>query len=560
MEVSIPFRQLRFPKGDDIEFGLMLSRMINRKNERVMWPAIGQEFGNSFGALPAVSQYGRLKGLKNIRRGKNIEIKPYVITGLNETRPDLLTKDLDSDFTRDLGGELKYGISSNLTLDLTVNTDFAQVEADNVQLNLTRFSLFFPEKREFFLERSGLFEHGNARSTQTFFSRRIGLTDDILAGARMTGQISRFSIGLLNIEEGNRMGDVFGKKSVNNTVARIRTTVVPRSTVGAIFTNVQALGHYNRALGADAQYRFFSKSEVTGWVTQVWDTADSLRDAAGHVSARYQDDLYMVRAQFTSVGRNYRPELGFVRRRDMRRYDATASYRPEVHLGSLPIRRIAAQGSYNYIESQDGRKQSTRSEIELRAEFDNRDNLAIEFNNRFERLDQPFFIRPDAEIPVNDYTFSTIALRGQTDSSRRLYGTASVSTGDFFNGTRTDLFSLVGFRHSQYLALEVSARQSRVDLPVENGKFEATTLSLNIIAATSRKLFGEALVQYDNFTRNLQANIRVDWIHTPGSDVFFVFNTTYFFTRDQDELFDPNRNILLTDRVGIAKVTYLVML
>ena len=560
MEVSIPFRQLRFPKGDEIEFGLMISRMINRKNERVMWPAIGQEFGNSFSALPAVSQYGRLKGLKNIRRGKNIEIKPYVITGLNESRPDLLSADLDSDFTRDIGGELKYGISSNLTLDLTINTDFAQVEADNVQLNLTRFSLFFPEKREFFLERAGLFEHGNPRSTQTFFSRRIGLTDDILAGARMTGQVNRFSVGLLNIEEGERIGDIFGPSSVNNTVARVRTNILPRATVGAIFTNVQAQERYNRAAGVDAQYRFFSKSEVTGWVTQVWDTVDSLSDAAGHVSARYQDDLYMARAQFTSVGRNYNPELGFVRRRDMRSYNGSASFRPLVHIGSLPIRRIAAQGSYSYIESQQGRKQSTRSEIELRAEFDRRDNFTIEFQNRFERLDQPFFIRPDAEIPVGDYTFSTIALRGQTDSSRRLFATASVSSGGFFHGDRTDISAMVGFRHSQYLALEARAKQSRVDLPIENGKFDATTLSLNILAATSRKLFGEALIQYDNFTRNLQANIRIDWIHTPGSDLFLVFNTTYFFARDTDDLFDPNRNVILTDRVGIAKVTYLVML
>ena len=222
MEVSIPFRQLRFPKGEEIDFGLMLSRMINRKNERVMWPPIGLEFGDSFGALSAVSQYGTLKGLKNIRRGKNIEIKPYVITGIQEVRPDLQIEDTDTDITRDLGVDVKYGITSNLTLDLTVNTDFAQVESDNVQLNLTRFSLFFPEKREFFLERSGLFEHGNPRSTQTFFSRRIGLTNQILAGARMTGQLGRFSVGVLNIETGEGMGDLLGTRSTNNTVARIR--------------------------------------------------------------------------------------------------------------------------------------------------------------------------------------------------------------------------------------------------------------------------------------------------------------------------------------------------
>ena len=202
MEVSIPFRQLRFPEGDDLSFGLMLSRTINRKNERVMWPEIGLERGSSFAALATVSQYGVLKGLKNVRRGRNLEIKPYAITGAQENRQDPLLEPAEGEFTYDAGIDIKYGITSNLTLDLSVNTDFAQVEADNVQLNLSRFSLFFPEKREFFLERSGLFEHGNPRSTQTFFSRRIGLADQILAGARVTGQAGPISVGALNIATG----------------------------------------------------------------------------------------------------------------------------------------------------------------------------------------------------------------------------------------------------------------------------------------------------------------------------------------------------------------------
>jgi hypothetical protein len=196
MEVAIPFRQLRFPRGDELEFGLMLSRMINRKNERVIWPHIGLEYGgNSFSVLSAVSQYGTLKGLKDVRRGKNIEIKPYLIAGVQEVRPDLADENTDIDFSRDLGVDFKYGVTSNLTLDLTLNTDFAQVEDDNVQINLTRFSLFFPEKREFFLERAGLFDHGNPRSTQTFFSRRIGLSNQILTATTKTRTCARPKAG-----------------------------------------------------------------------------------------------------------------------------------------------------------------------------------------------------------------------------------------------------------------------------------------------------------------------------------------------------------------------------
>ncbi|MEM6646955.1 MAG: DUF5916 domain-containing protein [Bacteroidota bacterium] len=560
MEVSIPFRQLRFPKGDDLEFGLMLSRTINRKNERVLWPRIGLDFGGSFSALAAVSQYGTLKGLKNIRRGKNIEIKPYVITGVQEVRPDFALEATETEVTRDLGIDLKYGITSNLTLDLTVNTDFAQVEADNVQLNLTRFNLFFPEKREFFLERSGLFEHGNPRSTQTFFSRRIGLTNQILGGARLTGQVGRFSVGLLNIETGDRMGDFLGTRSANNTVARVRTTVFPRATAGAIFTNLDDAGGTNSAVGVDAQYRFWTASEFNAWYTRISDAA-SVTDAAGHASLTLQNDLYTAQARFTSVGANYNPGLGFVRRRDMRQYFGLARYTPTVSLAAVPaIRRVWLETDYDYIEGQDGMKQSTELGLGTVAEFNRRDRVSVEYERSFERLDVPFAIRPDAEIPMGDYTFGTVELEGETDSSRRLFGEASVGYGNFFNGTRTDVGARFGFRQSQYLQLEGGIDYSAIDLPIANGAFDATTLSLSVLGAVSRDLFAKALIQYDNFSRNLQANIRVDWIHTPGSDLFLVFNTAYHFAGDNEILFDPRRDVILSDRVGVLKLTYLVLL
>ena len=561
LEVSIPFRQLRFPKGDDVEFGLMLSRMINRKNERVMWPAIGLEYGGSFGVVAAASQYGTLKGLKNIRRGKNIEIKPFVITGVQEVRPDLQSEASQVDVTRDLGVDVKYGVTSNLTLDLTVNTDFAQVEADNVQLNLTRFNLFFPEKREFFLERSGLFEHGNARSTQTFFSRRIGLSDQILAGARMTGQVGRVSVGLLNIETGDRMGDLLGSGSANNTVARVRSSVLGRGAVGAIFTNQQVAGDYNRALGVDALYRFWSSSQFSAWYTAVRDSDPRFDDAAGHVLLRLQNDRYGAQAAFTSVGENYDPALGFVQRRDMREYSGLLQYTPVVDIAALPmIRRLHLVSEYAYIEGQDGLKQSTGLGLLARAEFNRRDRIDLFYERQFERLDEPFFIRPDAVIVADDYAFGLVGVRGETDSSRRTYGSASASTGEFYGGDRTDLRAGLGFRASRHLQLEGSVNHSEIDLPVANGEFDATTLSLSVLGAVSRKLFAKALIQYDNFSRDVQANVRIDWIHTPGSDLFLVFNTSYHLTQDGELLFDPRRDVILNDRVGVAKLTYLVML
>ena len=561
MEVSIPFRQLRFPKGETVDFGLMLSRMINRKNERVIWPPIGLEFGGQWGVISAVSQYGVLKGLRNIRRGKNIEIKPYVITGIQQTREDYNLKDIPSTFERDIGIDFKYGITSNVTLDLTVNTDFAQVEADNVQLNLTRFSLFFPEKREFFLERSGLFEHGNPRSTQTFFSRRIGLRDQILTGARATGQFGRLSIGLLDIETGEGMGDTFGSKSTNNLVARMRTSLSSRATVGAILTNYAAPDRINRAFGMDAQYRFWSASEFEAWYTRVTDDGPIENDEAGHASLTLMNDKYGVEASVTSVGENFHPALGFVRRRDMRRFAGGAQYTPIVSFDALPfIRQFTFQSEYEYIASQKGELQSQEFEVSAGAAFNRRDNIALEYSREFERLLVPFYIRPNARIPLGDYTFSRFVLEGRTDSSRRLFGSAGTSVGAFFNGNRTDLEFQVGFRQSRHLQVEAGVGYSRIDLPVENGRFDATTVSVELLGAVNRKIFATALVQYDNFTRDLQANIRVNWIHTPGSDLFFVFNTAYHFANSNEVFFDPNRDYLLTNRAAVAKLTYLILL
>lgn len=186
--------------------------------------------------------------------------------------------------------------------------------------------------------------------------------------------------------------------------------------------------------------------------------------------------------------------------------------------------------------------------------------MEVEYERQFERLEEPFFIRSDAEIPASDYAFNRVEVSGETDASRRLYGSGHVATGEFFHGTRTDLGATIGFRQSQHLSLESGFSRSAIDLPVENGSFDATTLSLSVLGAVNRKLFAKALIQYDNFSRDVQANIRIDWIHTPGSDLFLVFNTSYHLVENDEIIFDPRRDVLLNDRVGVAKLTYLVLL
>ncbi|MEM0962322.1 MAG: DUF5916 domain-containing protein, partial [Bacteroidota bacterium] len=567
-ELAIPFRQLRFPDDDELSFGLMLHRGIRHKNERVSWPAISRE---GFGAIAQVSEYGVLRGIRGVRRGLNLEVKPYTISGLQRSRPDDLSEPTGSaNETYDLGLDVKWGVTSNLTLDATVNTDFAQVEADAAQINLTRFSLFFPEQREFFLERAGLFEHGSSRITQTFFSRRIGLDESILAGARLTGQVGPLSVGLLNIETGpqipntfsefntpSKLDNLFGAASTNNTVARVRADVLPRTTVGGIVTNLADSTRRNTAVGVDGQIRFGQNSEISGWATQVWDTAGE-NSAAGQVLARLATNRAGVYSVFSSVGRSYDPALGFVRRRDYRRLAGGGFLNTPLEGTPLNIQRLGGDLDLSALWSLAGDLQSSEVEIETFNELIGGDELGFGVRHVFERLDEAFDVRNDGTqvIPADDYGFWQAFAGVSTDSGRKLYGGVGLQAGGFFSGSRYDIEAGVGWRPSPGLDGEVGIEHTVID--IGNGPFTATVGSVSLSTAFSRELFGRTLVQYDNFTRRLQANVRVNWIHTPGSDLFVVFNTSYGI--DEDDPFDPRRSVVLRDQLAVVKLTYLVLI
>ncbi|MEM1270781.1 MAG: DUF5916 domain-containing protein, partial [Bacteroidota bacterium] len=548
MEVAIPFNQLRFPEGEDLSFGLMISRSISRKNERMIWPAIGLERGSPFMALATVSQYGVLNGLRGIRRGRNLEIKPYVISGGQQARPDLAAPPEDAEFTYDAGVDIKYGITSSLTLDATVNTDFAQVEADDVQINLSRFSLFFPEKREFFLERAGLFEHGSSRAAQTFFSRRIGLDESILAGARMTGQIGPFSVGLLNIETGPELSDFLGPASTNNAVARLRADVLPRTTIGGIVTRFDNDVRQNTAAGIDGEVRFGQNSVVRGWITQVWDSEPGQSSAAGATFAQLANERFGTSIAFRSVGRTYDPALGFVRRRDYRRLGSSTFIRQPVDNAPLGIRLLYSDFDVSGFWGLDGTLQSSEIELEALAETANETGVGAGIRRVFERLDAPFTLRDGETVPVGEYGFTEAFLYGSTDGNRPFSVEAGVQIGGFFSGNRTELGFETDWRPSPGLTLSTDLEHSIIDLG--NGPFTATLGSVSIATAFSRTLFGRTLLQYDNFSKQVRANIRFNWIHTPGSDLFLVFNTAY--NVGEDDPLDPRQNIVFRDRVAVV--------
>lgn len=542
LEVAIPFTTIRFSADEAPEMGIAIRRAIRRKNEEVYWPHIGQDFR---GGIAHVSQYATLTGMRDLRRGRYMELKPFGIVGAQK-----FGDVEDTDVLDDLGLDFKYSITSNLTLDLTLNTDFAQVESDNVQINLTRFNLFFPEKREFFLERAGVFNFGDARQTEVFFSRRVGIANEIIGGGRLTGQMGPISMGFLSLQtEDAIIDDEQIRRGANNTVVRLRADVAPRTTVGAIFTNLENAEAYNRVAGADVSARFAGSSSLDAWFASVWESGAE-RASAGSVDLNLRNAKWGLRVGYTDIAEGYDPGLGFVRRDDLVRYNATLSATPRFEQSAW-ARQFVGAFVTSYTEGQDGAKQSTDLLSHNMLMFQSGDNVVLNGQWRFERLDAPARIQ-GRELPVGDYTFYTISGSGRTNASRTFSGSASFSLGEFWSGTRTQYGGALTWKTGPNLTLTGSINRNDIKLPVEDGAFSTTILSLDVLGALNRSLFANALIQYDDVSKSLQSNIRIDWIHTPGSDLFIVLDTGYFL----GDLLDP-RDTRWERRMGVVKLTYL---
>ena len=346
--------------------------------------------------------------------------------------------------------------------------------------------------------------------------------------------------------------DQGGDPGTNFGVARIRGDIRPGLTVGTLFTNRDDGDDYNTAVGGDLSVRFWSGSTLDAWATNVWSSEGDGRSSAGAVDLTIDTDLYEFELGYLSVADDFNPGVGFVRRRDMIRYSGKAGISPRIGRGDRFVRQISLSAGGEYIEGQDHEKQSTVLSADFSFSLENTDRGGGGVRRGFERLDVPFQIREDVTIAAGDYTFTTGSFNYRPNWSRPLAGSLSLSYGGFFGGTRTTFGGGPTVKFSKHLEVRLTANHNIISLPVENGDFSTTILGANILTAINRKLFAEALIQYDNDSKQLQANLRVNCIHTPGSDLFVVFNTGYFF---EDGI--NFRESALDQRTGLVKLTYL---
>ena len=568
VETEIPFKSLRFRPGVSQIWGLQLGRRVRRKSETSYLTPVPI---NANPGEMRISAGGTLTGVEVPRGNKTLEIKPYAIGSL-ATDVNAIPR-ISNAGDGAFGLDAKYGVTQNLTADFTYNTDFAQVEVDEQQVNLTRFSLFFPEKREFFLEGQGIFDFGRSAGgvggpgggrggggffggggdvPTVFFSRRIGLeqgqTVPILAGGRVTGREGRFSIGALNIQTDDATST--NAVATNFTVVRVKRDILRRSRIGGIFTgrSVSTVGDgTNQAYGLDAAFSFYDNVNFNSYYARTQTPGLDGDDASYQAAFNYNGDLYGFQLDHLRVGDHFNPEVGFLRRDDFRRTFTSAQYSPRP-ASIRAVRQFTVRTSLDYIENGAGQVETRIAQARFNTEFENSDRFSFDVQRNYELLVEPFRIASDVTIPVGGYDFADVFASYSMGAQRRFSGTFSIQRGEFFSGNIT----AYGYRRGRIeitpqFSFEPSISINRIDLP--EGQFTATLMQSRVTYTLTPRMFVGGLLQYNSAGDSLSTNVRLRWEYQPGSELFVVYNDQ----RDTSLRGTP----FLENRAFIVKVTRL---
>jgi len=536
VELMIPFKSIRYRAGESQVWGINIRRVIRRKNEWTHLTAVPASFGVPGGIL-RVSVAGTLVGLSLPKANRNVELKPYGITRVTTDFASTPARENDPDATG--GFDAKYGITANLTADMTVNTDFAQVEVDEQQVNLTRFALSYPEKRDFFLEGRGLFDFGRgvpgvpgsggsvaAVAPQVFYSRRIGLNRNrvipIDVGGRVTGKVGRVGLGFMNIETGDET--ISKTPATNFTVLRVKQDILRRSSVGAMFTNRSAsvtTPGSNQAYGVDSTFSFYQNVNFGGYYAKTA-TAGLKGDDESYLGRfEYGGDRYGARTDYLKVGDHFNPEVGLVRRDDFRRASGSLRFSPRP-TNIRSVRKFTWEGGVENFVNGAGQTETRTWVAHFNTEFQNSDNFALDGAKNYELLVQPFTIAPGVTIPVGAYDFNDATITYAFGQQRPASGTISLQMGGFYDGTLTAV-NLSGARVAlrKQLSVEPSMTINVVRLP--HGDFTTRLVRARTDYAFSPRMFASALVQYNSSDNTYGTNLRYRWEYQAGSEFFVVY-------------------------------------
>ena len=536
-EIAIPFATLRFDPALD-RWGLNVQRLIRRKSEEANWAYLPRSAlpittsGVSHAAAYRVSLAGTLTGLAGLRRSRSLDVKPYLIAFASEEPPSgTSTTDIDG------GLDIKLGLTKSVALDLTYNTDFAEVEVDDLQVNLTRFSLFFPEKRDFFLENAGIFEFGPPQRVpwlpalmKAFFSRRIGLdggeTVPIEAGGRLTGRLGEWNFGVLGL--GTGATDLRGRHAAQTgfAVARVKRNIGERSSVGAVFTQRDpATGGAENLYGLDFEFKPTQLLQFNGYWSRSERPGVEGEDAAFGAGLGYQGSTLTTSLDFIESQQNFDPGVGFLLRENFRLLNPRFIWQPRIERGG--IRSWYAEGAHRRFErSSDGRLESEETVVyPLGMVLNTNDFLEFGAMRTKERLFAPFEIYPGVVIPAGVFEFDGWELLMLTDASRSVTWRSFNNWGEFYEGDWTSLRQTVGLRLSRLVRTSTTWTYHDVELP--QGAFEINLWSQGVDLSFTPDLRLNMIAQYNDAAEDLGVNIRFHWIYRPGADIFLVYNENW---------------------------------
>jgi hypothetical protein len=543
VEAAIPFKSLRYRPGVAQIWGFNAMRVKRAKNEistlTLVPPARGQS------GFQQAQFAASLVGIEAPRAGANMDIKPYAISSV--TTDQLAAPRVVNHPEAEAGLDLKYGVTQGLVADLTINTDFAQVEADEQQINLTRFSLFFPEKRDFFLENQGTFSFGGVPINSAggnfgggfigsggsdapimFYSRRIGLNEGqevpLNAGGRLTGRAGKYSVGLLNIQTGEEAQT--GARDTNFNVVRLKRDVLRRSSVGVMFTNrtkstVGTGG--NQSYGLDGTFAFYENLQInTYWARTETEGLGSEGNTSYRGQLDYSGDRYTVQVERLKIGDNFNPEVGFLRRDDMVRDYARFKFSPRPRNRSA-IRKYVYDGAIEYIENGAGRLETRERALEFALEFQNADRFTVNYTNSYEYLPAPFPIGGGVILPIGSYDFDTFRIGYNLAQQRVVSANLTAEFGTFYNGHKTTISAARG-RVPITNQLSVEPTYSINYVSLVEGEFTTHLVGSRVTYSMTPLMFVSALIQFNSGIGAVSTNARFRWEYQPGSELFVVYN------------------------------------
>jgi Domain of unknown function (DUF5916)/Carbohydrate family 9 binding domain-like len=531
VEIAIPLTTLRFIEGTSA-WGLNLARIVRRKTEEDLWTSWQRSFG-----LERVSQAGELTGVEQIKRRRLVEIKPYASGGWREGARLIGQPGFDAGAQAKVGLEVaRIGITPSLTAEFTANPDFGQAEVDNQVVNLSRFSVFFPEKRDFFLENAGVFLFGRAESNQLFFSRRIGLTDDgapvpIDYGAKLTGKVGHYNLGFLHVQT-RKLGNSasgFGIPRQHFTVARIKRDILKRSFIGAMFVNRQGATSsggtpYNRGAGIDAEFNLTDHYLVKAFLMGTATPGVRSSFVSARIDSRFENNLWRFITVYEDIGKNFNPEVGFVERNAIHQYFGQLAYKPRPRF--IPhVRQMEFETQIEYYTDRRGKLATKQIELSWDTEFKNSSDFFFRpIEDVTDVLNTPFEIRPGITIPVGTYHFNRPQVSFTSDSSKKLILSGRYKWGDFYSGKRDDISGGLTFRPSEHFLFDLTDSFNNVRLT--QGNFTTNLIAGRVNYNFSRKLLTSALMQLNSAARISTINVRLRYIYRPNSDLFIIYNQT----------------------------------